>query len=185
MLLTPNCTQNHALTYTNHMYQLTSTLTVQFVIHQLPWMLHKEASHDFFKISTIIFTSSMHKLKFKNMIVSRCEININISACSFYAISLVDMDFNGCMFIKLGMNQRWSCFLHRLYGYTAYLFSSSCIHSMEDAVIRCMHKWCHHALFVQLNGNVLTHPSCCSSNTTASVVCGCECRRHSHNTFSI
>ena len=41
-----------------------------------------------------------------------------------------DMDFNGGMFIEMGMNQRLSCFLHRLYPHS--MFSSSCIYSMED-----------------------------------------------------
>ena len=82
------------------------------------------------------------------------------------------MDFNGGMFIEMGMNQRWSCFLHRLYPHT--MFSSSCIYNMED--MHSMHKIIMPALLVQLNRNVSTHPGYYSTKTTASVVCGCECQ---------
>ena len=72
----------------------------------------------------------------------------NISACSFHGISLEDLDFNGCMFTEM-MTQRWSCFLHRLYPRaTQHVWvdcSASPAHG-RHAVIRCMHKWCHHAL---------------------------------------
>ena len=87
-------------------------------------MLRIEAFHDFIKISTM---SIMHEHNFKDMYVSKCEINI--SACSLYAISLEDMDFDGCMFIEMGMNQRCMALLAFFSActHTAYFFSSSCI----------------------------------------------------------
>ena len=103
----------------------------------------------------------------------------NISSCSFHAISLEEVDFNGCMFIEMGMNQRWSCFLHRLYPpatqHVWFDCSAAPAHG-RHAVIRCMHKWSRHALLVQLNGTVSTHPGYYSTNTTASVVSGCKCQ---------
>ena len=36
----------------------------------------------------------------------------------FHVTSLENVDSNGCMFIELGMNQKWSCFLQCLYSHS-------------------------------------------------------------------
>ena len=91
--------------------------TVQFVIHQL---VAPNASYKSFSWSWSVY------------LPVSCTNTILRHAC-FNVWIYKDMNFHGCMFIEMGMNQRWSCFIHCLYPHT--MFSSSCI-----AWKTCSHK---------------------------------------------
>ena len=66
---------------------------------------------------------------------------------SLHAVSMLyhcffeDVDISGCMFIEMGMNQRWSCFLHCLYPHSMFdSIVQQLLHVKTCSHIRCMHK---------------------------------------------
>ena len=73
----------------------------------------------------------MHKHNFKDMHVSMCEINI--FACSFHAISLEDVDFNGYMFIEMGKGEVafFTACTHTACLFSKLLCMKTCSHKMH------------------------------------------------------